>query len=483
MKIKKTWFSYLLWALLTGYTGVLFAVYLSGISVKIWRLNKYGTAFFIGAVFALTAGIWFLARKVWTLIGDRLLRDEHLIRIWECFLVMCLFAGVVLYRIYELLHFSGTIEGSIYYDMAASNGGAAVLEITHGASYLYACVLSLALSLMENQLSAAVLLQMILQTAALAFFYFAARRLAGRAAAFFALFLLAFLPGADRNIFVLSPELMYFLLYTIGLWLIGWYKDRRNERVKWVFAILTGAYVGVMGYLDISGWTLILFALAVGAAKKEVCRSAVCIVTAGTAMAGCMLADALITGSSFSGIWSVWTELYRAGDFTLCYLSVPDREWVAGALICFLTALGTIGFWFHREQKQEVWILLLSVFGVLEVFQIGEMRYSAMTAAVWTLLAGLGIASVKTEETGQYAVLQELEVEEIFDDAPEQKPVEEMESVTEKKPEPEKIKFIENPLPLPKKHQKKEMDFDREIGGRELAFDVDISAEDDFDII
>lgn len=496
MKIKKTWFSYLLWGLMTGYTGILSAVYLSGISVNLWHFNKYGTAFFIGVMFALTVGIWFLGRKAWTAFADKLLQDPHLVKIWECFLTMCLFAGAVLYRIYGMLHFSGAVEGSAYYEMAAVKSGTGIPEIGHGASYLYTCVLSFVLSFMGNKVAAAVFLQLLLQMGALVFFYFAVRRLAGRTAAFCVVPIMAFLPGVNSSIFVLSPEALYFFLYAAGLWLMGWYAGQNHRNTAWIAAALTGIYTGVLGYSDISGWTLLFFAVAVSAAKaadgtvgervekrkhrKTVAAQLILHVAAAvTAMTGCIYADAVISESSFGRIWQVWMEQYGNISSRIILPSGPDGEWIAGAVLCLLAALGTIGFWFHKEQKQDAWILLLAALGILEVLQAGPMRYGILTTAVWALFAGLGAASIQTEEAQkQEAGLPELTVEEITEDAEIAETAEHAEETSEKK----EIKFIENPLPLPKKHQKKEMDFDREIEENEFKFDLDVSADDDFDI-
>ena len=48
---------------------------------------------------------------------------------------------------------------------------------------------------------------------------------------------------------------------------------------------------------------------------------------------------------------------------------------------------------------------------------------------------------------------------------------------TESKP-----RFIENPLPLPKKHEKKAMEYQYELDESKLDFDVEIAENDDFDV-
>ena len=42
-------------------------------------------------------------------------------------------------------------------------------------------------------------------------------------------------------------------------------------------------------------------------------------------------------------------------------------------------------------------------------------------------------------------------------------------------------RFIENPLPLPKKHEKREMGYQYEITEDKMNFDVEIKENDDFD--
>lgn len=59
---------------------------------------------------------------------------------------------------------------------------------------------------------------------------------------------------------------------------------------------------------------------------------------------------------------------------------------------------------------------------------------------------------------------------------------EEREAGTEEQPEKErKIEFLENPLPLPKKHEKRVMDYkldsDKDLGG----YDIYVADDDDFD--
>lgn len=48
--------------------------------------------------------------------------------------------------------------------------------------------------------------------------------------------------------------------------------------------------------------------------------------------------------------------------------------------------------------------------------------------------------------------------------------------------EEEKIRLIENPLPLPKKHVKKTMDYRIDVTEEQMKYDMEVREDDDFDL-
>lgn len=44
-----------------------------------------------------------------------------------------------------------------------------------------------------------------------------------------------------------------------------------------------------------------------------------------------------------------------------------------------------------------------------------------------------------------------------------------------------KVNYIENPLPVPKKHERKEMDYDYEVPEYKMKYDIKVKEYDDFD--
>jgi len=103
--------------------------------------------------------------------------------------------------------------------------------------------------------------------------------------------------------------------------------------------------------------------------------------------------------------------------------------------------------------------------------EIGMQVYVYITAAI---LAGTGIGGV-------------WEREEQADQVPEEQTENSVEGSGEtlnvEAPAKEsRVRYIESPLPLPKKHVKKVLDFDRDLQEGMDEFDLDIADGDDFDI-
>ena len=47
---------------------------------------------------------------------------------------------------------------------------------------------------------------------------------------------------------------------------------------------------------------------------------------------------------------------------------------------------------------------------------------------------------------------------------------------------PAQTNFIPNPLPVPKRHEKRELGYDRDVPSSKMHYDVVVNQNDDFDI-
>ncbi len=551
MKMKKTWFSYLLWLLYMAITGVLLATCIITISIYTWELSNYFAAACVCLFFAGVAGLWLAGSKIVAYAADRIPKDKHFANMWECFLAMCIFAGTVLYRIYYLLHAGGAVERNLFYEMAQVTDGGGIPNITHGASYVYTALLSAVFSFMGNKAEAGVGLQFVLQLLSMLFLYFGIRLLSGRVTALCAAAFMAVSPVFVTNMFSLTPQGLYLLLYAAGLWMTGLYlrglvKGGYRRAGSYFAFLLLGIYIGMISYLDILGITLFFFAgicftAVKGRASKErknisaVTQFIVILAAALLTAAGLMELDAVYSGQSLKEIAVAWALQY--GNNILPHYSIPgpDVQPVVSLVVCFIAALGAVGFLMRKYQKMDVWVLFLAALTAISFSGIGQMDYGIFAVVIWGTLAGLGLCSMGTETEEKAAVspaagkmrINEIEVEEIqvynapesdtqaeivrVEDLPkhdipleviqaeelgklaiDSEPVRkegidiDKEAVSEetggKEEIKKEIKFIENPLPLPKKHVKKDMDYAVEVLSEQMDYDISPKENDDFDI-
>ena len=172
----------------------------------------------------------------------------------------------------------------------------------------------------------------------------------------------------------------------------------------------------------------------------------------------------------------------------------PDVTLVCNLMICAGAAWCIFSFLRKKEDNGCFYMLSLVILALFVSFGNQNMSYQLLITAFWSILAALGITSVmfvkeKTVEAEEAvkvltvdeicekemkAGTAELQIEEL---KPEETECSNMEN-TEKKP----IQYIENPLPLPKKHVKKTMDYKFEPEEHLMKYDIEVSDDDDFDL-
>ena len=527
MKMKKIWFSYLLWLLYTAMTVVLLSACIITVSIYTWRLNSYFAIALVCFVPAGAAGIWLAGRKAAPYIAEIIPKDKHFANMWECFLAMCLFAGAILYRIHYILHVSGgAVERNAFYEMAQITGGGTIPHITHGASYAYTALLSTVFSFIGNKVMAGIVLQLVLQIIAMLFLYFALRLLTGSVTALCTVAFMAASPVFMADMCSLTPQGLYLLLYSIGLWFTGAYlkgevKTGYRKKGSYAIFLLLGFYIGIVSYLDIVGVTLLFFAgmgfIAVrkktgdterqrrkdriGHKNKNIhigIQFAVIMAASVLAFAGLAELAALYTGRPFADILTSWISQY-GNNISLNYsIPQPDMRMAVSAAVYFTASFYAVGFIMNKNQKADAWILLLLALTAVSITGIGRMDYGIFAVAVWGVMAGLGISSIG--ETGnekmvafpdgkeqQAAVSGEdtgflEETDHIKAAGNEAGEKAEIDEEPNNKDTVREIKFIENPLPLPRKHVKKEMDYGMEVSDERMEYDISADENDDFDI-
>lgn len=472
MTCKKTWISYVLWALYTCAAGVILADY----AILFWQkyvntLINYGTIVFVFLVFACVAGCYFFIRKE---LSGYYRQDNT-----EVFIVIGVFLAGLLYRIYLYLQSTPDmiIMTQYYYD-ATVKAGAGMEPATHGASYLYTLCLSFVLSFLGNKAAAAVWLQIFIQMLTILFAFFAVRKIAGRIPACVTMLMLAVSSVYTSQIFILTPESFFFLLYLAGLFIIGSYvkmfcRGNFNAAAGIAGAVLSGAAIGILCYLDAISLTLLILlpALFTGIQKREkneVSFLVLILASGGLIFMGALAIDAFYSHSKIGQIAETWFLLYR-NHIKADYIFYQTNRSIIECLILVIPAAFLIlAFWNCKEkQNTSFWICLMFLLSPTPLTAAGVLSYQIFSIFIWSVLSGIGLQQSFVWEEKKVA---KTEMKEPVPETPSEA------SSTVSAP-----RFIENPLPLPKKHEKREMGYKYEIAEDKMNFDVEISENDDFD--
>lgn len=518
MSWKKNGFSYILWIAYTLAAGS----GLLGVNILLCGHLGYKAvyAYGISGAFLLVAGVVALCLYQLTkrLPGNH--KDNTMLQlVMEGVVLIGLVAVGIILRIDALQQITEW-NGMHYYEAAMVAEGQTVPQIVHGATYIYVSLLHLLLLLVGNKLWAAIWLQVVIQLLAITALYFAVRRLSGVIQALVTAAVLLMSPYMISGALELSPEWLYLFLYSIALWVVSGRMDKTESGL--LHYLVGGILIGVCTYLDIYGITLLVFVAGVFAvmrdrpAKKLLHeRGTVFLVyIAGTLLGwfAAIIIDCISCRNGFAAVVKAWSLLYVPKSFRVpVNMELLTEVGMNNVLaVLGLMSLGIFSFWCRKKrERQGVWIgvaivlLLLQSLGMM-TDHIDGVRYLYV---VFVILAGIGAANCFATHRASYKEEAD-DVEEAVNEPVTEDPVEIQEpavvempdaqkSVAMKRTEvqenmvaenmpvevPEKkVKFLDNPLPLPKKHVAKVMDYRITDVGTDAGYDYDVAEDDDYDI-
>ncbi len=327
-----------------------------------------------------------------------------------------------------------------YFEKAYVAMEQALPNIVHGGTHLYMQLLHGMLWLFGNKMTVGVILQIVLQIAAIGVLGLAVRKLCGELQALFVFGALLVLPEMISGAVTLSPVGLYLLVYGIAMWLVA---KGFEEESSLFWCILGGAAIGYVGYLDVMGFALLLMPLVLMLRDEwdKFKHYGAMILAGAVSFFLCLEIDAVYCGSTLFRIFNAW--------------------------------LGTVS---GRELQNP-----------LVSFAVG-MRWSV---AVLLLVVCVGIITDKflIKDKGAFRKIQSAEYrEELWGERMERMNTvgntagNMAESTTTNTTESAPVNYIENPLPVPKRHKRPMLDFDIDrLDGRDY-YDVVVSDNDDYDI-
>ena len=501
MTYRKNWFSYVFWVAYAGLCVMLLSyigyhIYAGYVALPLARLGAL-------IIFPVLVCVYLALR-----LSSQAIRKRHSISLYartmlEAAVVSISFVFGLLYRLRVLLYAtfdSAAIESvtSEYYGRALIRAGEEIEPMAHGLSQLYVSCLSVVFSFLGNGVTSAMLFQIILQLAAMALAFRIAKKTARRLAACVVLLSLAFSDVFVGKIAVIDPECLYLVLYLLGLFVIlGFIKDYlagKSVLGGLPGAVFTGVLIGVLTYLELWSVTLLFFLVGLFTGKREredsISGRVLHTFMTVAACAGSFLAvvgvDAAFSNVSFERAVRVWAypySLIRWNGFLFDMFKGNLLFWV---LLILPAAFLVFEFLRSgREQNYTLWLFSCVLFTPVLMMDLNRISYGSILLFFWGMMAGLGLKNCLL--SGQAEVMR-AKIQEINTSAGAEA-IQEIRAATEtaeknvEAAQPvEKPRYIENPLPVPKKHVKREMDYDHEVSESAMHFDIELVEEDDFEL-
>lgn len=344
--------------------------------------------------------------------------------------------------------------------------------ITSGVVYAYTQNLSDIFERTGNRIDVVAVYHIILQAVSVLFLFLGCHYLFGGAAAFLEILLFSASPYMISVIFKVSPESYYLFGWSLVFLLIcilfkrtkerGWYRSNFDE----LFLMITGFLLGVVCIWHYTGFLLVgllIYTTVRNASglqeKRDAWKEAYAIAN--------LLEQGEFDEDENVEIMPVVLQalIIAAGMFvgeycTLMKYTGVTGNFIKGQTIWWLKQLFYVedGRWQDMAWWFPLWLLLSIVLGAV---------LQAFTRFVYNRIKDREIRKMEMQESkNKTEVKEEIKA-----------PAKEKE---EEKKEEKKVNYIENPLPLPKKHVSRTLDFKTDKNND--GFDVEVHADDDFDI-
>lgn len=442
-----------------------------------------------------------------------------------CFLLALFLVGMGIFLRLQLVE-SAELSNS-YIERAMFVRGEGVPACSGGAEYFYILFLHKVFFLFGNLPIAAVYAQLVLQLLSLCLVCLAIAHLSGSIAGLLSLALTMLPPAFCRGAVVLSPETLYFLVWALGFLVIS---RKKLWDLRGIWYAESIVILSIACALDRAGFLLVPIFLAVICASEEKKTGKRLLLECGLGVLGAAVGFLIccLIGACASGVTlgEFFAEYWRMTGQQVSMVSrTPETpyDWTAVCVTVFGILLGVFGYF--RDKEREYLLpaavpclcyAVVSLFGGFSEAVSGGLLPTALCLNLFGagILTAFGKADNRKEsvQTAHISGASEEQMEKpgpVIAQEPAQKSVQqEAGTVTSpvvlrtegpvkeempKKPEEEtqasdasevkfpEVELLESPLPLPKKHVKKAVDFAIDIP-EDDDYDYPVAEDDDYDV-
>lgn len=359
---------------------------------------------------------------------------------------------------------------------------------------------------------------LVFQLAGSFFLYFGIYMLAGSVCAAAALLSVICLPVYHNSVYMAEPQSFFLCLFGFGLWICALCVRRIEKQDDGRrLSVLPGAIAGfVCGAASSAHLLLCSLFFLVGSKwfhfrkKSGFFRSFIIFLLAcASSFFLIIYLIGLWKGQSFFDVLQRWAAVGLSREYDAVLHSPTLTDWWLTIPVYLLAFLSVFGILEREKDAGTEWIVPLVFIVVAELLGDAPLQEQGLRFVLLGVMAGYGILrtfSASDEETvvsgfkenegavskrvsGMLAgtVLQAQPAECGGIEMAGREEVKKMEAVGGKnvksggnKPEPGS--WLENPLPVPKRHVKRELEYGFEPDPDQMFFDIPVSDQDDFDI-
>ncbi|MEG1848107.1 MAG: hypothetical protein RRX92_09295 [Lachnospiraceae bacterium] len=410
-------------------------------------------------------------------------------KIWFFIEMVCMIGIVTLAfycRVWTLWIEDNIVTQNLYYQAAAIQHNNHMIYSEHNLSIVYTYLLSICFSFFGNQPMVGIVLQIGLQCIAILLTFGIVRLLSGSFAAMVVTLLLSLSPTMIRMLLPLSPEMFLLCIYLLLFYIYAviWKHNARGEyntSSNRIILIVVGELTGFVIFMDSFALSLLLLAI-VGLILSNPLNeknhagailSKISFYVFGTVIgfAIMVIGKALLYGLPIlQPITEYIMSLWQNTVFVLQpILPITDEKTV----VIILVLAGTWVLRYRKADRDEAALYVVFLFSSLAAMLClqNTLSYQIFVLIAWLILAVIGLQSVCIQYTKQ----------------------EREQNISQMLPALEKIKaspeavnpvqLIPNPLPLPKKHVKKLMDYAFIPEAGQMHYEIEeLKENDDYDI-
>lgn len=477
MSLKKNNISYFAWLVLLFFTGASCAFF----GLVLAQRSNMNTLLIAGGLVTLFFVVVF---GLYLLIGYYLERKEKRADILQVlslsgklewiFMMSVIALGLVI-RIFMLEHAG---EEAAYFDVCKigeTNGLG--LKPVQGSVYFYCLLLHGLFYVLGNNWMVGIWLQIFLQLVGAFIITVGLKKIINKIPAYLVLIFILFSPQSIKSGITYSPQILYFCIFSIAFYFLADYIQRSQhledkKTFMWLYTMVIGVLIGLCIYMDISGIVLLFMLLVLPMVKRREYtaiwnyRFIASMVVVIASLLLFVFIDSVLSHCSVGNILNAWRILYGNIGFELEIL--VNRLNADFILLVVLSCVGCFSFWRRANTERFTPFILMAIgMGILVfsgittenmngIYLLYVLMSMLASVSVTELFCAEDMVKVRTEKTKEIEVVEDDKIKQ--------------------------IEFIENPLPVPKKHVRKTMDYAFIPEESQMKYDIHVSDNDDYDL-